>query len=189
MSSIGISIIAGGKSSRMGYQKGLAIWQGKTLIEHIIQAAEPLGLPIQIIANDSAYAFFGYRAYPDIISGIGPTGGIYTALVKSNTESNLIVSCDMPLMETAVLGYLIRQHRGAEITLPVVGGRDQPLCAVYNTAIRNDWKDWIDVGERAMHRMLNHFNTNRINMDKKKGIHPRAFTNINTPEDLKKLSI
>lgn len=187
MSSIGISIIAGGKSSRMGYQKGLAIWQGKTLIEHIIQAAEPLGLPIQIIANDSAYAFFGYRAYPDMIGGLGPVGGIYTALLKSPTESNLILSCDMPLMETAVLTHLIRRHRGAEITLPVVQGRDQPLCAIYSTAIRDDWKDWIAIGERAMYRMLNHFNTNRIYMDNLKGINPAAFTNVNTPEDLKNL--
>ena len=187
MSDLSVSIIAGGKSSRMGYQKGLAGWKGKTLIEHMLDAVQPLGLPVQIIANDSAFAFFCYRAYPYLISGAGPVGGIYTAMQKSPTENTLILSCDMPLMETAVLTYLIRRHRGSEITLPVIQGRDQPLCAIYSTSIRNDWKDWIDIGERAMYRMLNHFNTNSINMVNLKCIHPKAFTNVNTPDDLKNL--
>ena len=44
-------ILAGGKSSRMGEDKGLMLYNGKPMIQHVIDAVLPLTNCILISAN------------------------------------------------------------------------------------------------------------------------------------------
>ena len=96
-------ILAGGKSSRMGTEKGLILYKNKPFVEHIIEAMNPLVDNIIIISNNKAYKSFGFRCYEDLIKNTGPLAGIYTGLRYSKTENNLIVSCDVPLINTVIL--------------------------------------------------------------------------------------
>ena len=100
-------ILAGGKSSRMGTDKGLLELNGKPLIQYAIDTLKSIGLEIIIISNNSDYEQFGFPVYPDIIPDKGPIGGVYTALSYSSTEKNLIVSCDTPFLSKKLLNYLI----------------------------------------------------------------------------------
>ncbi len=45
----------------------------------------------------------------DLIKGLGPLGGIYTALKSTQKDWNIIASCDMPFLTTATLGKLLDQ--------------------------------------------------------------------------------
>ena len=77
-------ILAGGKSSRMGFDKGLAILNGKPMIQYVIDVFEKLGLDIIIISNSPGYETFGYPIYNDLIPEKGPVGGIYTCLLYTS---------------------------------------------------------------------------------------------------------
>ena len=104
-------ILAGGKSSRMGTEKGLILYKNKPFVKHIIEAMKPLVNNIIIICNTRAYERFGFKCYEDLIKNTGPLAGIYTGLSYSKTDNNLIVSCDIPLVNTVVLQKLIDQKK------------------------------------------------------------------------------
>ena len=92
-------ILAGGKSSRMGSDKGLVLLNGKPMISYIIEILKKMQIPIIIISNNENYKQFGLPVFADIIKEKGPLGGIYTGLKNSKTESNIIVSCDVPFYQ------------------------------------------------------------------------------------------
>ncbi|MFM1745416.1 MAG: hypothetical protein RLZZ630_1353, partial [Bacteroidota bacterium] len=80
-----IYILAGGKSSRMGEDKGLIMHNGKALVRHVIDAAIPLGTPIKFIGAPATYHRFGYDSIQDKIAAQGPAGGILSALTDSTS--------------------------------------------------------------------------------------------------------
>ncbi len=91
-------ILAGGQSSRMGKEKGLMRWKGKTLIEHAIAILSPLCENIIISANNDHFDSFGYPVVGDLFPGCGPMGGIFSVLTKSETLNNLVIPSDTPFV-------------------------------------------------------------------------------------------
>ncbi len=79
-------ILAGGKSSRMGEDKGLVLLNGKPMIQYVIEALKGVVSDIIIISNNASYNKFGIPVYPDIIKDKGPVGGIFTGLHHSKTQ-------------------------------------------------------------------------------------------------------
>ena len=79
-------VLAGGKSSRMGQEKGLAEFDGKPMIAYALEALAPLCTEILISSNSNAYNHLGYRVVPDIIANSGPMGGIYSCMLQSQLE-------------------------------------------------------------------------------------------------------
>ena len=59
---------------------------------------------------------------------------------QSQTERNLMLAVDLPFVESRFLSHLIACAResAAMVIVPYGGGRWQPLCAIYQTAIRRD---------------------------------------------------
>ena len=94
-----VSILCGGKSSRMQSEKGLVLYQNKPFIEHIIEAVLPISNNIQLVTNTNDYNYLAYKKIKDVVVDKGPLGGIYSALIHSDSEINLILSCDIPLIQ------------------------------------------------------------------------------------------
>ena len=184
MKGLCISILAGGQSSRMGQDKGLTEWAGKCLIQHIIDAARPLSNHIHIIANDAAYARLGWPVISDQYPGTGPAGGIATALLHSPFETNLILSCDIPRIDTGTLQFIVASHKPG-ISVPVVSGQWQPLVAVYDHSIYHGWMMLLQKGERALHQMIRQLPHQEVDMRSYPHYHEMAFQNMNTPEELR----
>ena len=67
-------------------------------------------------------------AYPDH----GALGGIYTAIVTSPHERTLVVACDMPFLNRALLEYMAGID--ADLVIPRTSRGYEPLCAVYSRA-------------------------------------------------------
>ncbi len=126
-------VLAGGKSRRMGTEKGLLKFGGKRLIEHAVEVLEKVCDHIIISENADTYDFLGYDVFADIIPNSGPMGGIYTGLMNSKTELNLVLSCDMPFISVELLNHLIDHNEGYDAVVPWHGGRKfEPMCALYN---------------------------------------------------------
>lgn len=138
MGSVNITgiILAGGRSSRMGTDKSLLPFRGSTMIEHILSVIASV-VPISIIVsnNPASYAHLAARVTPDIFPGRGPLSGIHAGLKVSATDLNLVLSCDIPLVEAGFLKALVAQARSGayDIIIPQTSdGRQHPLCAVYS---------------------------------------------------------
>ena len=78
-------ILAGGKSSRMGTDKGFVMYKNKAFIQHIIEAIHPLVDEIIIVSNNPDYDVFKLKRVNDIIENAGPLAGVYTGLFESET--------------------------------------------------------------------------------------------------------
>src|SRR4030095_5655209 len=125
-------ILAGGKSSRMGTDKGMMNFRGKEMISYVIDAVQPLTYRLFIVANTSEYMKFGFPVYQDLFKECGPIGGIFTALTSSTTTWNLIVACDMPFINSDILMPLINARNGFDLIMPRHKGQPEPMCAMYN---------------------------------------------------------
>lgn len=90
--------LAGGKSSRMGTDKGFLKLNDKTFIEYSLAAMKPLVSQIMIVSNNTDYDKFNLKRVEDFINDAGPLAGLYSGLKAAKTEFNLVLSCDVPLV-------------------------------------------------------------------------------------------
>ncbi len=127
-------VLAGGKSSRMGKDKGLIDFNGKQMIEYSIQALKEVCSSIYIISNNTDYNSFGYPVLSDLVKEKGPLAGICTALSISKTDLNVMVTCDSPYISSALLSHLLEQSKGYEAVVPSYKAKLYPLTAVYTKA-------------------------------------------------------
>ena len=128
-------ILAGGKSSRMGQDKGFLKLKGKTFMSYIIRALKPVVSDIIIVSNNSDYDAFKLKRVEDVMEDSGPLAGLYSGLLNSETENNIVLSCDVPLINTAVLNKLIEGFGDETEAIQIESmGKTMPLVAIYKYA-------------------------------------------------------
>jgi molybdopterin-guanine dinucleotide biosynthesis protein A len=184
---ISIAILAGGQSRRMGRDKAFLMLAGKPMVQHVIDAASQLRLPINLIANDiERYSVFGLPVHADLKPGGGALGGIYTALVVSETPSVLCLACDMPFVSPDLLRFLINQRRDSvDVVIPQVRGRLQSLHAVYHQNVIPIMEKQLARKSLAIYDFLELVTTFTVTeaMLDANGFSVRPFVNLNTPEE------
>lgn len=189
MTEFGGIILAGGKSSRMGQDKGLMQLNGIPMISHVIEKMKEAGInEILIVTNSpSDYQQFGYKTVEDEIKDQGPIAGIYSGLMASKNQNNVILSCDVPFLNQLVLRELMKQHNQAEITITQFEGRLHPLIGIYSRNLIDSAKEHISDGILKMELFIADNNGQIIDLDYLKGrINENSFANINSLKDLKK---
>jgi molybdopterin-guanine dinucleotide biosynthesis protein A len=131
-------VLAGGKSQRMGTDKGMLDLDGKTFIKHICDALQPIvGSNILIVSANKKYDSLGFSRVEDIIENKGPVGGLYTALMESKTKINLVLSIDVPLVSTELLQWLVENHDETYmVTQTKSGDKTNPLIGIYDRSMR-----------------------------------------------------
>ncbi|MBK7181642.1 MAG: molybdenum cofactor guanylyltransferase [Bacteroidetes bacterium] len=178
-------ILAGGKSSRMGTDKGVVELNNKKIIQYVVDVLNEVVSDLIIIANNRNYDYLGCRIYNDLIKEVGPLGGIYTGLYYSETEYNLIVSCDTPYLKKEILNTLIDAISQGDYDLIIAKENNSihPLCAIYSKRMMKKLETYISKNELKLKEIVKDFKTKTIDFNSS-----TAFTNINTKEDLLKLA-
>lgn len=185
-------IQAGGQSSRMGTNKALVKLGEMTLIEYPLKALQPLVSQLAIIANNSAiYQYLSLPCYPDIWPGVGPLGGIGTALTYAENEYVVVLACDMPCVTTPFLELLISASKGYQVCIPTdAQGQLQPLAAIYHCTALPQIKKMLAQHQFAPRFLLKELNGKVWTFDQFAHL-PNAekiFENINTQQDLIRLN-
>ena len=176
-------ILAGGLSSRMGTDKALIQLDKHKMIEKVIKLIHPFCDKLIISANKNKYHEFGYQVVKDKYKKIGPLGGIIACLNKSNTELNLIISCDTPNINRETISQLLKESLNYDITLPYHNDRYEPLIAVYNRNCIEKLELMVNSSSYKLQSIINNLNSNIIyfdESDKKE----KEFININSKKDL-----
>jgi molybdenum cofactor guanylyltransferase len=123
----------------------------------------------------------------DLYAGQGPLAGIHAALTHSETTLNLILGVDLPFLEADFLTYLVSQARtsGGVVTVPVVDGFVQTLCAVYRREFAKCAGRALSAGQNKVDAIFPQTFVRQLLEEElaKAGFAPRMFRNVNTPED------
>jgi len=175
-------LLSGGKSSRMGEDKGLKSLCGKPMIAYLLDTLQQLDITPVIIAHHPDYKSFGVTVIPDKIRDKGPLGGIYTALSDAG-ETVLIISADTPFVSPEAIEYLLRNNIKDRINVLEYKGKIQPLCGVYPFRLRSEIEYNLMTNKLKMMDFLAENKTNILDFPFESG----DFRNINTPEEWSKV--
>ena len=174
-------ILAGGKSTRMGEDKGLMLLNGKPMVQYVIDAFELLTKNIIIIANNDLYTKFGLPVYVDLVKDKGPLVGIVTGLTNSKSEQNWIISCDSPFVKYDLLVELMNQLDGKECAMPTYENKKHPLIAAYRTSSLTRLKEQLLLDNLKLMKALEELDVNAFTAN---NFDPINFKNINSKADL-----
>ena len=182
---IEIIILAGGKSKRMGEDKSLMKLNGKSFLQHIIEACEHISKSIAIVGKKNVHQKYGYPVYEDIYQNLGPLGGLYTGLMKSDYDVNLVLSCDVPLIKTDLLLKLLDAWEDEFDQIQFsANGKKMPLLALYKKECLVLCLEQIEKGDLKMMHFVERLKHKTIPID---GDETLLISNINTREELERI--
>lgn len=191
MSRASCVLLAGGKSSRMGTNKALLrLPSGQTVIERIVSQAAPLCKEVLLITNTpDEYAFLGLPIHPDAYPGASGLGGICTGLLHATGERALVLSCDLPLVNAALLAYLLGLPFDYDLLVPFVHGRQQPLHGIYAKSCLPAMQAQIAAADLKIIRLLDTLRGRIVREDELQPEWLASFRNMNTPQDWQELRL
>ena len=176
-------ILAGGKSSRMGTDKGFLLLNDKPFVQYSIDALKPVVSEIMIVSDNQDYDVFGLKRISDLTKNAGPVAGICSGLDASTSEYNLILSCDIPLINSDILKQLINAiDEDSEIIQIESNGKTMPLIALYKKRVKSIFNDFLREDERRLRIAIKGCRTKNIILDK---AHEICTMNVNTQNELK----
>ena len=180
-------ILTGGASSRMGRDKAFLEIAGETLVERANRPLAPLVASVTVIGPPERLAGAGLNVVPDDQPGLGPLGGIVTALRVADRPWSLVVACDLPFLTHAWLEYLIQRAvaSAADVLLPEGAGGAEPLCAMYHRRCLEPIRQAIARGTRKVTDALAGCAVEKIPPAEWKAFDSEGwlFKNMNTPAD------
>lgn len=182
-------ILAGGKSSRMGLDKGLMDFNGKPMINYVIDCVQPLFRKFNIIGNNPTYRQFGIPVIEDQVKNLGPAGGILTGLNATKTEWNFFIACDLPLMDPNLIGLLMREINNGQAIVPVYNRQMEPLCAFYNKNCIQIFQEQIAKSNYKMQDLINKLETKFVDVTEIASLKSDLFENMNSIGDVHKFKV
>jgi molybdopterin-guanine dinucleotide biosynthesis protein A len=181
------AILAGGGATRMGGRpKSFLEVGGRRIIDRQLEVLRPLFEELWISANDGPrYAPFGLPIVSDEVRGAGPLGGLIAVLESAAAPRVMVVACDMPYLTEAAV-RLCAGAPDADVVVPVVGGRPEPLFARYSRRCAAAIRARLEAGERKMTAFHADVEVRVIGEDELRRLDPelRFLANCNAPEDL-----
>jgi len=177
-------ILAGGKSERMGVDKGAINYHGLEQREHMAKLAKEYTDEVYIScrAGQASEITSEFSILEDRIDDMGPFGAILTAFMTDPNSAWLVLACDLPLIDSETLKQLTANRnsssyatcfRSPENDLP------EPLIAIWEPRAYMRLLQFMSIGHSCPRKVL-------INSDVEQleAINPQALMNANTPEDL-----
>ncbi len=189
--SVWACILIGGKSSRMGQPKHLLQdSRGRSWLEAMVGTVQPLVSGVALSGRgDVPESLSSYVRLPDIPGVAGPLTGLLAAMRWQPDVSWLLLACDMPEVTEESIGWLLDQAGpGFWGTVPAIGGKSgvEPLFARYEPQAASIFEQLALAGVRRISRITA---CERIRVVQVPPSLQNAWENVNTPEDVKRLSL
>jgi molybdopterin-guanine dinucleotide biosynthesis protein A len=169
-------VLAGGRSSRMGRDKALLNWHGRTLLEHMISLVQLVADRVQVVGRDPV---------PDRLPGLGPLSGVATGLEATSTDGNLFVAVDLPCLTKEFLIYFgQRIEKSSQPLVDCKIGSAFPLCLGVCRPMLPEIKQRLAVGQLSLKAMIEAAPRELVSERELEslGFSPTIFQNINTDE-------
>ena len=179
---IGLIILAGGKSSRMGTDKAFLSWDGKSFVENTVVKAKQYGFTDIIVVINKKVEFkeLAVTVIADIYPEQGPLSGMHAGLTYGKSKSYFVISCDMPLFDFGVFNQLrLVYNDEVDVVVPSYQGKIQPLAAIYRKTCAKAIEDMLlHQAERRVRKVFEQVITKVVEINDVEN----SFLNVNTPE-------
>ena len=170
-------ILAGGQSRRFGRDKALAQCEGESLLSWAARSFPPAAARL-LVAPPGKYSLDGWVAVPDRQPGLGPLGGLETALAAAPPGWVAVAGVDNPRLTPAYWERLLAARRAGALAVqaehPERG--PQPLGTLYHSALWPRLGALLAAGERRLRRAVPAPEVVVVT-----GFGPEFFWNINEP--------
>jgi molybdopterin-guanine dinucleotide biosynthesis protein A len=181
-------VLTGGESRRMGRRKDQLGWGAETMLARQVRLLGAVARSVAVLGPPERLAALGQHVIADERAGLGPLGGISTALACTRTEYNLFVGCDMPYLKARFLEYLCAEALASEsdVTVPESRGHQlQPTCAVYRRRALAAVRASLTRGDFRVRSFFPRVKCRVLHWPEisRTGFSAAIFANINTPED------
>lgn len=182
-------ILAGGKSSRMEFDKQFMKINEKRLLETMIDKLKKEFDDIIIVTNKpKQYVGSSCKIVCDEIKQRGPLSGIHIGLKESSSKYVYFLACDMPNINIDYIRYMKEKIRDLDVDACItrVGNRLEHFNAFYSRNIIKDIEKLLLENCRAIVYLTDKVNTFYIKEQDARKYSPNwdMFLNINTKEDL-----
>jgi len=182
-------VLAGGKSQRMGRDKGNLNFHGKNQRAHASEILAAFCDDVFISCRPEQMQELATEEAPDLlpdtISGLGPYGAILSAFRSDPNSAWLVMACDLPLVDEDAVRHLLNERSPAQIATAFhneITGFPDPLFTLWEPKAYPRLLHFLSLGYSCPRKVL-------INSDTKV-VEPsdqRILSNVNTPADLERV--
>lgn len=143
------AILAGGRARRFGGRdKSRLVVEDRAIILRQLDALRRITGDVFVIASDAErFADLGLAVHGDRIPNLGAIGGVQTAIAVSPAERVLVVACDLPFLEPALLARLVELADGRDGAWVRSTRGIEPLVACYTRRAEQAIRTAIDAGQ------------------------------------------
>jgi len=180
-------ILAGGQGRRMGgVDKGLKLLRGKPMVQWVLDRFTPQVDEVLINANQNldTYAQFGHNVILDDIGGFaGPLAGLHRGLSAATHDLVATVPCDSPFLPLDLIArlYAALNEQQADLAVARTGDQPHPVFCLTRTSVLPGLTAFLQSGGRKIDAWYTALNVAEVRFDDE----AEAFSNINTPEELR----
>jgi molybdenum cofactor guanylyltransferase len=149
-------ILSGGQSSRMGEEKRLINYHGKTQEQHLFDLLSNYFSAVYVSINQNQTTDLPY--IQDLDLGVkSPMIGIVSAFNHDPTVAWLVVACDMPFVDEKAIKFLLK-HRNSKKYATAFENLDEhfpePLLTIYEPKIFSKLQEAINQGKKSPMKVL-----------------------------------
>lgn len=181
-------ILAGGKSSRMGFDKKDMCINNKPLMITLVENLRTIFDEVILITNKENKLDIFNKVSSDMVESSGPLSGIYTGLKLAKSKYVYFIACDMPVMYKDYILYMKSCLNDKGFDACVTRNKEwiEPFNAFYSKDIADNIKDFLSLNRRSIYGFVSTINTVYIDESKAKEYSKDfdMFYNLNTKEDV-----
>ena len=184
-------VLAGGRSRRLGRNKALELVGGVPLIARVTSALQSISSETVIVVAEERQAEVlplpsDARVVRDLYPNSGSLGGILTGLISATGVWALVVACDMPFLNKALLSEMASERDDCDAVVPVLDGRPEPTHALYSKVCMEPIRKKIEAGDLKISAFFESVRVKYLPQRTIEMIDPGlwSFFNVNTPKDL-----
>lgn len=151
------AILAGGKSSRMGFDKQLMMEDDRRVLETVIGTLrEEFSDIIVVTAKPELYEDMGVRLFQDVYQGKGPLAGVHAALQNARSQYIYLLACDMPIVNLPFIRHMKQMLResGTDICVCCRDQHLEPFNTFYSRSLLDEITHRLTVGNSSLFRFI-----------------------------------
>ena len=188
--SVGAVVLAGGRSARMGTDKAVLDFCGRRMIDVVAGRLGELTDRVVVVTKNRA----GLEPIDAIVQEdeepfAGPLPALVAGLRVTACAQNVVVACDMPFLNVALLRRLAEELDGVtDAVVPVTDDGPQPLHAAYGDCAVEPLLASIAAGVRSLRGALERLRVRWVAENEWRSIDHdgRSFLNVNTRDELQR---